>query len=88
MLIRSQNKALLVNLDNVASICANNGNIIVDYVNRDHDSIAKYSTEEKALKVLDMIEAAVTRIWDCENKFVSVKGTDSLIFEMPPESEV
>lgn len=57
MLIRSQDKSRLINLDNTRELrfweCAQGFNI-TDCV----CTIGKYSTKEKALKVLDMIQEA------------------------------
>lgn len=59
MLIRSQDKRILINMNNVSSIevgddrlriFANNGDAIYD--------IGEYSTEAKVIKVLDMIQEA------------------------------
>lgn len=59
MLIRSQDKSILINMNNVSSIevgddrlriFANNGDAIYD--------IGEYSTEAKVMKVLDMIQEA------------------------------
>ena len=59
MLIRSQNKRILINMNNVSSlevsdnelrIFADNGEAIYD--------IGEYSTKAKAIKVLDMIKEA------------------------------
>ena len=59
MLIRSQNKRILINMNNVSSlevsdnelrIFADNGEAIYD--------IGEYSTKAKAIKVLDMIQEA------------------------------
>ena len=87
MLIRSQKKTLMVNMDNVASICANNGNVVVDYVNSEHDSIANYSTEEKAIKVLDMIQNSYQYCEECKYTGVGASQPE-FVFQMPQESEV
>lgn len=59
MIIRSQNKRILINMNNVSSlevsdnelrIFADNGEAIYD--------IGEYSTKAKAIKVLDMIQEA------------------------------
>lgn len=59
MLIRSQDKSILINMNNVSSIevgddrlriFASNGDAIYD--------IGEYSTEAKVIKVLDMIQEA------------------------------
>lgn len=87
MLIRSQNKRILINMNNVSSlevsdnelrIFADNGEAIYD--------IGEYSTKAKAIKVLDMIQEAYC-------KFMSVKNDDAWsgkesVFYMPEDSEV
>lgn len=87
MLIRSQNKRILINMNNVSSlevsdnelrIFADNGEAIYD--------IGHYSTKAKAMKVLDMIQEAYC-------KFMSVKNDDAWdgkesVFYMPEDSEV
>lgn len=75
MLIRSQDKRILINMNNVSSIevgddrlriFANNGDAIYD--------IGEYSTEAKVIKVLDMIQEAY------------VNG--HIDYQMPADSEV
>lgn len=75
MLIRSQNKRILINMNNVSSlevsdnelrIFADNGEAIYD--------IGEYSTKAKAMKVLDMIQEAY------------VNG--HIDYQMPADSEV
>lgn len=65
MLIRSQDKKNLINLDNVQSIYVNSSyytnipTVMVGFNDSDPDSyliIGKYSTKEKAIKALDMIQ--------------------------------
>lgn len=87
MLIRSQDKRILINMNNVSSIevgddrlriFADNGDAIYD--------IGEYSTEAKVIKVLDMIQEAYC-------KFMSVKNDDAWsgkesVFYMPEDSEV
>lgn len=61
MLIRSQNKAILLNLSNWAAIyTAKYGDdfIISSLEGENECTLGKYSTEAKALKVLDMIQEA------------------------------
>lgn len=59
MIIRSQDKKEIHNLDRVSNIavlpCLGNENVFLIEVNRQH-TIGTYSTEEKAIKVLDMIQ--------------------------------
>nr|DAG54981.1 MAG TPA: hypothetical protein [Caudoviricetes sp.] len=85
MLIRSQDKSRLINFNNIRELrfweCAQ-GFDITDCV----CPIGHYSTREKALKVLDMIQEAYC-------KFMSVKNDDAWggkesVFYMPEDSEV
>lgn len=85
MLIRSQDKSRLISLNNTRELrfweCAQGFNI-TDCV----CPIGHYSTKEKAMKVLDMIQEAYC-------KFMSVKNDDAWngkesVFYMPVDSEV
>ena len=78
MLIRSQDK-LILNDTSLLSI----GRINKErYVIQDHDfEYGEYSTQEKALKVLDMIQTHL------ENLEYKVSGRE-VIFQMPQEDEV
>ncbi len=61
MLIRSQNKAVLLNFSNLAAIYAvKDGDdfIISSLEGENKCALGKYSTKEKAMKVLDMIQDA------------------------------
>ena len=61
MLIRSQDKSKIINVDNVSVIdfFSMNGVFAISVEALDAScSIAEYSTREKALKVLDMIQEA------------------------------
>ena len=89
MLIKSQNKAILLNFSNltVAYIVKNDGGfVILSLVNENRYKLGKYSSEAKAMKVLDMIQEAYC-------KFMSVKNDDAWdgkesVFYMPENSEV
>lgn len=78
MLIRSQNKAAIVNLNNVFNIAAIrniNGAVAIRIVSQDSCcNMAEYSTKAKATKVLDMIQEA------------DING--HIDFQMPEDSEV
>lgn len=85
MLIRSQDKSRLINLDNTRELrfweCAQ-GFDITDCV----CPIGHYSTKEKAMRVLDMIQEAYC-------KFMSVKNDDAwdgkeAVFQMPEDGNV
>ena len=89
MLIRSQNKAFLLNFSNltVAYIVKDDeGFVISSLEDENRYRLGGYSSEAKAMKVLDMIQEAY-----CE--FMSVKNDDAWdgkesVFYMPEDSEV
>ncbi len=89
MLIRSQNKAVLLNFSNLAAIyTVKDGDdfIISSLEGENKCTLGKYSTKAKAMKVLDMIQ-------DAYCKFMSVKNDDAWsgkesVFYMPEDSEV
>lgn len=88
MLIRSQDKAALVNLDNqVLNIEYERDGEYTIYASCKHYStLGTYSSEEKAIKVLDMIQAAYEK-YEYEKVFKT--GTTLLeTFQMPDDSEV
>lgn len=78
MLIRSQNKAAIVNLDNVFNIATirNINGAVEIYIGSQGSccNMAEYSTKAKAMKVLDMIQEAY------------VNG--HIDYQMPEDSEV
>lgn len=89
MLIRSQDKRMIVNFDNICTVSAFPEKDSEDiYVEDGTGSLmaGKYSTKAKAMKVLDMIQEAYC-------KFMSVKNDDAWsgkesVFYMPEDSEV
>lgn len=89
MLIRSQDKRMIVNFDNICTVSAFPEKDSEDiYVEDGTGSlmVGKYSTKAKAIKVLDMIQEAYC-------KFMSVKNDDAWsgkesVFYMPEDSEV
>ena len=89
MLIRSQNKAILLNFSNWAAIyiVKDGDNFIISSLEGENKcTLGKYSTKAKAMKVLDMIQKAYC-------KFMSVKNDDAWsgkesVFYMPEDSEV
>lgn len=89
MLIRSQNKAVLLNFSNLAAIyTVKDGDdfIISSLEGENKCTLGKYSTKAKAMKVLDMIQEAYC-------KFMAVKNDDAWdgkesVFYMPEDSEV
>lgn len=89
MLIRSQNREILINFNTLAGIEITEGpikTIITSYITGCTYLLGEYSTKAKALKVLDMIQEAYC-------KFMSVKNDDAwggkeFVFYMPADSEV
>lgn len=89
MLIRSQNKAFLLNFSNLAVayiVKDDEGFVISSLENENRYRLGRYSSEAKAMKVLDMIQEAYC-------KFMSVKNDDAWdgkesVFYMPENSEV
>ena len=72
MLIRSQEKLCIINLNCVKTLYVNEDNDIVAYANGSNSHIGNYSTEEKAIKVLDMIQNAYAK---CESVKALSNGT-------------
>ena len=100
MLIRSQNKEQLCNLDSLYGICYEETH---DYkkgkaVSTNHeicvdtgvvDSIGVYSTKEKAIKVLDMIyEKYQEPIYQNDIGGNETAIYKNVVFQMPQDSEV
>ena len=98
MIIRNQNKKAIINFNLISDLVISKDrkgdwDIIACYPYFAQSDcglavIGTYSTEEKAIKVLDMIQEAFYRQWDVENKFVDVTKNDTPIFQMPQDEEV
>lgn len=89
MLIRSQDKTVIANINNAFNIAIRdiNGATAI-YIGTQGSccNMAEYSTKAKAMKVLDMIQEAYC-------KFMSVKNDDAWdgkesVFYIPEDSEV
>lgn len=83
--IRSQDKRFLIECNDVAILKTTDGFKIgtcsIKSVKREID-LGKYSTKEKALKVLDMIQEFI------KNMYVGTANYMSKPFQMPLDSEV
>lgn len=89
MLIRSQNKAILLNFSNLAAIyTVKDGDdfIISSLEGENKCTLGKYSTKAKAMKVLDMIQEAYER-YEYEKAFKTGPALFET-FQMPEDSEV
>ena len=95
MWIRSQDKERLMKTDYIIV----NDNDILATPNSDSFliTIGEYSSQEKALKVLDMIQSAIMskrtekRHYFQNNKYITFNyydSVDNLVFQMPLDSEV
>ena len=94
MLIRSQNKEVLVAFENLLNIEVSGGVISTRVDNGWSCLLGEYSTKAKAMKVLDMIQEAYSEYQIMLNFSVSYlhefkEKTDGFaIFQMPDDSEV
>ena len=90
MWVRSQNKEVLINANGVRIVyeyC-----IVCDYYDGELYYLGKYSTKEKALKVMDMIQNAITGtrfeftdiVRDCDLAGIEIHN----VFNMPKDDEV
>lgn len=81
MLIRTQDRKHLVNLNSVTEINVYDGQIFASFPfsgeEDNYISLGNYSTDDKASKVLDMLQ----------DKYCTLDETSPL-FQMPHESEV
>lgn len=98
MLIRSQDKEILINMNNVSQLYTVGFCITADFAdNRDSGfrDMGNYSSEEKAIKVLDMIQAAYESSCYCDHAFDSAAQVQrpyifvrNEVFQMPKDDEV
>lgn len=89
MLIRSQDKKSIMNLDNIMRI-----NVIVPpmciterMIMANGAELGTYSTEEKAIKVLDMIQKKYLEC-NCQPLMCNYGFVRNSIFQMPQDDEV
>ncbi len=85
MIIRSQDKTKIFNFEQIRKIDCGNGMIIADSVSL----LGEYATEEKAIKVLDMIcekykEPIVRANYTNEESLIYANS----VFQMPQDSKV
>ena len=91
MIIRSQNARGIVNINNIDSITVKEYSHDICAFNVTMESeilLGKYSTEEKAIKVLDMIQEAYSRMEDIKCGAVQAQKYDSFCFQMPADEYV
>ena len=89
MLIRSQDRKKIYNTDTMSGIWINRNCIYISTCLDDTDFLGSYTTEEKAIKVLDMIEARTN-----EPIYINEEGNGEYAkyfhssFHMPQDDEV
>ena len=88
MIIRSQCKTMILNMECIATIYIHeleyvDTKRILFNIETDKGFLGKYSTEEKAIKVLDMIQSAYVELNLNYPQYVA-----NGYFEMPQDSEV
>ena len=93
MWLRSQNKEMLINANNIRIISDSRSyDIICDFYDGEYYYLGEYSTKEKALKVMDMIQNAITGtrfeftdiVRDCDLAGIEIHN----VFNMPKDEEV
>lgn len=93
MLIRSQDKTCLTNMAQVTDIYCDESikgtmqNITAELANGFTTNLGTYSTEQKAIKVLDMIEDAYK---SCNHSSMmwNYAFVENKVFQMPQDEEV
>lgn len=92
MLIRSQNKRRLTNLQQVTDIeiCEQGGrfNVQAYYPEYSKACIGTYSTEAKAIKVLDDISEEYLYCERCRTRGEEAGSVPCYVFQMPQDDEV
>lgn len=93
MIIRSQRKGMILNMDCISKIYVDDvvyqDTKSIEYgIVADKEIIAVYSTEEKAIKVLDMITETYCRMEDIKCGAVQAQKYDSFCFQMPDDEDV
>lgn len=94
MWIREQNKRALAKCESFIIVHSNNNYVVKGCVKKESDSLfdinlGRYSTLEKAIKVLDEIQVWIDEgdIYICENG-VEYSKTSKTVFQMPQDDEV
>ena len=89
MIIRSQKKHMLINMDmvNAVSLGGLNCNKVLAVMGDDLPTTAEYTTKEKALKALDMIQNSYQYAEECKYTGVGASQPE-FVFQMPQDSEV
>ena len=92
MWIRSQNKEILINANGVRIVYEDTYCIVCDYYDGELYYLGEYSTKEKAMKVIEMIQNAITGtrfeftdiVRDCDLAGIEIHN----VLNMPKDEEV
>ena len=91
MIIRSQNKEKIMHFENIMEICVGgfDENKVMAITKNDLDVLGEYSTKEKVIKVLDIIQEAYV---GGTKMVISNDGVTCypipVVFQMPQDEEV
>lgn len=97
MIIRSQDKAFIINFEKVDTVCLGGieGKSVITFTYAQVVTLGEYSTEEKAIKVLDMIQQRYLEYEKFSggsiNQYSSISPFAFIqpkVFQMPQDSEV
>ena len=89
MIIRSQNKKCIVNLDNIMEIAVHDKKVVCSGSYSCVGLLAIYSTEEKAIKVLDMIQNKYFEHMTLEQNGTIMGILEKpKVFQMPADEDV
>ena len=87
MIIRSQNKWVIENVEETESVFIKKENWDEYDIVTDKRFLGTYSTKEKAIKVLDMICEQYQYCQECKYTGIGVSQPE-FVFQMPRDSEV
>ena len=98
MWLRSQNKEMLINANNIRIISDSHSyDIICDFYDGEYYYLGEYSTKEKALKVMNMIQRQIVSRSESYEIVRPVLKSDTfepywkkreVVFQMPKDQEV
>lgn len=88
MLIRSQDKKILANLEQCSCLKIWTPDFNCWKIETSDCDLGEYSTEAKAIKVLDMIQSEYIRHRKCNGSNTITWFTPPKVFQMPQDSEV
>lgn len=90
MVIRSQNKEFIINFEKVDTVCLGGieGKSIITFTCAQVVTLGEYSTNEKAIKVLDDICSFANGLHFEKIATDQCGRLDGVVFQMPQDNEV